>query len=128
MSFALIVVCVRDDAKTAAENASDVMLLGAVLTLCKFSLLVRQLNHSNLSFKAIDNAPNQLYQKMGICPEQTISKSVKANILDLMARKSHPVHEEKIDMICTAMDAVVHEAEKVSATKGRQCLVRQNGA
>ena len=51
-----ILVCSMDDGKTAAETASDEMVMGVVWSLCEFSLLVSQQNHSDLSLKALDDA------------------------------------------------------------------------
>jgi hypothetical protein len=51
----------KDDGKTAAETASDEIVMGAVQVLCEFSLLVRQQNHSDLSLKALDDALKQFY-------------------------------------------------------------------
>ena len=51
-----ILDCSKDDRKTAAENWSDKMVLGAVSASCEFSLLVSQQNHSDLSLKALDDA------------------------------------------------------------------------
>jgi hypothetical protein len=45
-----------DDRKTATETASDEMVMGALWTLCEFSLLVSQQNHSDLSLKALNDA------------------------------------------------------------------------
>jgi len=42
--------------KTGAEIASAEMVMGAVRALCKFSLLVSQQNHSELSLTEKDNA------------------------------------------------------------------------
>jgi len=57
--------CSKDDGKTAAETASDGMVMGAVRALCEFSLLVSQQNHSDLSLTAQDNALKQFYKKKG---------------------------------------------------------------
>jgi len=51
----------QDDRKTAAANASNGMVMGAVLLLCEFSQLVNQLNHTNLSLTALDNAQKLFY-------------------------------------------------------------------
>jgi hypothetical protein len=48
--------CYKDDGKTVAENTSDEMVMGPVQALCEFSLPVSQQNHSDLFFKARDNA------------------------------------------------------------------------
>jgi hypothetical protein len=85
-----------------------------VLTFCEFSVLAGQLNPPNLCLKALDDEQKLFYQLKGICQEQTISKSVNPIIDELLARESHPVHKEKIQMICTAMVPVVYGAEKVS--------------
>jgi hypothetical protein len=45
----------KDDRKTAAENAYEEMVMRAVRVLCKFSLLVSQQNHSDLSLTALDD-------------------------------------------------------------------------
>jgi len=55
--------CSQDARKTAAETASDEMLMGAVWALCEFSLLVSQQNHSNLSFTALDDELEPFYEK-----------------------------------------------------------------
>jgi hypothetical protein len=47
--------CSKDDRKTAAENASEEMVMRAVQVLCKFSLLVSQQTHSDLSLTALDD-------------------------------------------------------------------------
>jgi hypothetical protein len=52
--------------KTAAETASDEMVMGAVWALCEFSLLVSQQNHSNLSLTALGNALKRLYKIMSV--------------------------------------------------------------
>jgi len=50
--------------KTAAETASDEMVMGAVRALCEFSLLVSQQNHSDLSLTGLDNALERFHKKM----------------------------------------------------------------
>jgi hypothetical protein len=89
VNCAPILDCSKDDGKTAAEKASDEMVMGAVRALCEFSLLVSQQNHSDLSLKALDNALKQFYQKNGIFPEQKMSKSAKAKVDYLLATESH---------------------------------------
>jgi hypothetical protein len=61
-----ILDCFKDDGNTAAVNASDEMVMGAVLASCEFSLLVSQQNHSDLSLTALDNALKQFYPEEGI--------------------------------------------------------------
>jgi hypothetical protein len=51
-----ILDCAKDDGKTAAENASEEMVMGAVRALFEFSFLISQQNHSDLSLAAQDNA------------------------------------------------------------------------
>jgi len=58
-----ILDCSQDTRKTAAETASDEMVMGAVWALCEFSLLVSQQNHSNLSLAALDDALKRCYKK-----------------------------------------------------------------
>jgi hypothetical protein len=58
VNCAPILLCSKDDGKTAAETASDEMVIGAVWVLSEFSLLVGEQNHSNPSLKAPDNALN----------------------------------------------------------------------
>jgi hypothetical protein len=60
---ASILICSKDDGKTAVETASVEMVLGAVWALCEISLLVSQQNHSDLSLKALDDALKLFYQK-----------------------------------------------------------------
>jgi len=63
VNCAPILVCSTDDRKTAAETASDEMVMGAVQALCEFSLLVSQQNHSDLSLQALDDTLKRFYQK-----------------------------------------------------------------
>jgi len=123
-----ILVCSKDDGKTAAETASDEMVMGAARALCEFSLLVSQQNHSDLSLNALDIALKQFYQKKGVFREQKMLKSVKAKVDDLLATESHQLHEQMIHKIRAAMEALVYGAEKVSSTKRRQFQVRLNRA
>jgi hypothetical protein len=58
--------------------------------------------------------------------EQIISKSVKAKVDDLLAMESHQSHEQKIIMICAAMEALLYGAEMVWITKYRKFLLRPN--
>ena len=128
VNCAPILVCSTDDRKTAAETASNEMVMGAVRTLCEFSLLVSQQNHSDLSLKALDDALNRLYQKKGIFREQKMSKSAKTKVDNLFAKECNQLHEQRIYKIYAAMEAVVYGAEKVPTTKRRQFQVRLNRA
>jgi len=58
-----ILDCSQDVGKTAAESASDVMVMGAVRAICEFSLLVNQQNQSDLCLAALDDALKQFYKK-----------------------------------------------------------------
>jgi len=126
VNCAPILVCSKDDRKTAAETASDEMVMGAVQALCEFSLLVSQQNHSDLSLKALDGVLKQFYTKKGIVRQQNMSKSAKAKVDDLLARESHLLREQRIHKIRAAMEAVVYGAGKVSTTKHREFQVRLN--
>jgi len=128
VNCAPILVCSKDDRKTAAETASDEMVMGAAQASCEFSLLVGQQNQSDLSFKALHDALKRFYMKKGIFCEQKISKSATAKVDDLLARESHLLREQKIHKIRAAMEAVVYGAEKVSTTKHRQFQVHLNRA
>jgi hypothetical protein len=66
VNCAPILDCSKDDGKTAAENAFNEMVMGAVRALCEFSLLVSQQNHSDLSLTALDDALKRFYQKKSI--------------------------------------------------------------
>jgi len=110
------------------ETVSDEMVMGAVRALREFSLLVSQQNHSDLSLEALDDAPKRFYKKKGAFRDQTISKSAKAKVDDLLAKESHLLSEQKIHKIRAALEAVVYGAEKVSTTKRRQFQVRLNRA
>jgi len=121
-------VCSTENEKTAAETASDEMVMRAVRALCEFSLLVSQQSHSDLSLKALDDALKRFYQRRCIFQDQKMSKSAKAQVDDLSARESHELCEQKIHMIRAAREAVVYGAEKVSSTKRRQFQVRLNRA
>jgi len=128
VNCAPIRVCSKVDGKTAAETASDEMVMGAVRALCEFSLLVGEQNHSDLSLNALDDAVKWFYQMKGVFEEQKMSKSAKAKVDDLLARESHLFHEQKIHKIRAAMEALVYGAEMVSTTKRRQFQVRLNRA
>ena len=56
VNCAAILDCSNHDGKAATETISDEMIMGAVQTLCEFSLLVSQQNHSDLSLTALDDA------------------------------------------------------------------------
>jgi hypothetical protein len=99
------------------------MVMGAVWALCEFSLLVSQQNHSDLSLNALDDALKQCSQKKGIVREKKLSKSAKAQVDDLLARKFHLLCEQKIHKICAAMEALLYGAEMVSTTKCRRFQV-----
>jgi len=128
VNCAPIRVCSKDDGKTAAETASDEMVMGAVRALCEFSLLVSQQNHSDLSLNALDDVLKRFYQKKGVFREQKMSRSAKAKVDDLLATESHQLREQKIHKIRAAIEALVYGAEKVSSTKRRQFQVRLNRA
>jgi len=72
-----ILDCSKDDGETAAEKASEEIVMGAVWALCEFSLLVSQQNHSDISLKALDDALKRCCQKKGIFRENTMLKSEK---------------------------------------------------
>jgi len=80
VNCAPILDCSKDDGKTAAETASDEMVMGAVRALCEFSLLVSQQNHSDLSLTALDNALKRFHKKKGAIREQKLLKSAKAKV------------------------------------------------
>jgi hypothetical protein len=128
VNCAPILYCPKDDVKTAAENASDEIVMGAVQTLCQFSLLVSQQNHSDLSLKALDDSLTRFYQKTGIFRDQQMSKSAKAKVDDLLATESHQLCKQKIHRIRAAMEALLYGAEKVCITQRRQFHVRLNRA
>jgi hypothetical protein len=128
VNCAPILDCSKVEGKTAAENASDEMVMGAVRALCEFSLLVSQQNHLDLSLTALDDALRRFYLKNGIFQEQKMSKSAKAKVDDMLASESHQLHKQKIYKIQAAMEALVYGAEKVSTPKRRQFQVRLNRA
>jgi len=124
VNCAPILVCSTDDGKTAAETASDEMVMGAEWALCEFSLLVSQQNHSDLSLKELDDALKRFHEKKGIFCKPKMSKSGKAKVDDQLAKASHQLHEQKFHKIRAAMEALVYEAEYVSTTKRRQFQMR----
>ena len=77
MNCAPILVCSKDDRKTAVETASNEIVIGAVWVLCEFSRLVSQQTQSDLSLKALDDALKRLYQKKELFCKQKMSKSAK---------------------------------------------------
>jgi len=76
----------QDAGKTAAETASDEMVMGAVQASCEFSLLVSQQNHSDLSLAAPDDALKGYHKKKGAFRHHKMSKSAKAKVDELLAR------------------------------------------
>jgi len=66
VNCAPILLCSKDDGKTAAERVTDEMVMGAVRAFCEFSLLVSQQIHSDLSLNALDDALKRFYLKKGI--------------------------------------------------------------
>jgi len=123
-----ILDCSKDDGKAAAETASDEMVMGAVRALCESSLLVSQQNHSDLSLTALDDELKQFDKKKCAFREQNMLKSAKASVDDQLAMESHPLREQTIHKIRTAMEVQVYRAEKVTTSKRRQFQVRLNRA
>jgi len=117
VNCAPILDCSQDAGETAAETASDDMVMGAVRALCEFSLLVSQRNHSDLSLAALDDALKHIYNKKGAFRDQKISKSAKAKVDELLARESHHLQEQKIHKIRAAMEVQLYGAEKVTTSK-----------
>ena len=128
VNCAPILVCSKDEGKTAAETASDKMVMGAVRALCEFSLLVSQQNHTDLCLKALDDVLKQFYQKKRIFRERKMSQSAKAKVDDLSETESHQLRKQKIQKICAAMEALVYGVEKVFSTKRWQFQVHLNRA
>ena len=128
LNFAPILDCSNDDRKTAAETASDEMVMGAGWALCEFSLLVSQQNHCDVSLTALDDELRRVYKKKGAIREQKMSKSAMAKLAELFTGESHQLRQQKIHKICAEMEVQVYGAEKVSTTKRRQFQVRLNRA
>jgi len=128
VNCAAILDCSQDAGKTAAETASDEMVMGAVRALCEFSLLPSQRNHSDLSLAALDDAPKWFYRKKVAFRGQKLSKSAKAKVDELLARESHHLREQKIQKVHAAMEVQLYGAEKVTTSKRRQFQVRLNRA
>jgi hypothetical protein len=128
VNCAPILDCSKDGGQTAAENASNEIVMGVVRALCELSLLDSQQNHSDLSLKALNDALKQFDKKKGIFRAQQMSKSAKAKVDDLLAMESHQLQEQKIDMIRATMEALGYGAENVSTTKCRIFQVRLNRA
>jgi hypothetical protein len=116
---ASILHCSQDARKTAAETATNEMVIRALRAICKFFLSVRQQNHSDLSLTALDNAFKQFYKKNGGFRDQKMLKSAKAKVDELLAREFHHVQEQKIQKI--------HAAMKVSCTGLRRLLPQNEG-
>jgi len=98
--------------------------MGAMRASFEFSLVVSQQNHSDQSFKALDDALKTFHQKKGTFREQTMWKSAKAKVYDLVATRSHLLRKQKIHKIRAGMEALVYGAENISSTKCRQFQVR----
>jgi len=116
----------QDPGKTPAENTSYQIIMGAVRSLCQFPVLVSQYTHSDLSLKALDDPPKRVDQTQGVFREQTMLKSAKASVDDLLARESHHLCKHKIDMISAAMEALLYGAERVSTIIHRQFQIHLN--
>jgi len=58
-----MLVCSKDDGKSAVEKASNGVVMGAVWAFWEFTLLVSQQNHSVQSLKALYNALMRFYLK-----------------------------------------------------------------
>jgi len=50
-----------------------------------------------------------------------MSKSARAKVDQLLARESHHLQEQKIHIICAAMEFQLYGVEKVNTSKHRQC-------
>jgi len=123
-----ILDCSRNDSKTAVENASDEMIMGAVPGLCQFCLLVRQQNHSDLSIEELDNALKRYYQTNGIFRDQKMWKSGKAKVDHQFTMESHHLREHEISKIRAAMEPIVCGAEKATTMNCRHVQVHPNRA
>jgi hypothetical protein len=89
--------CSHNAGKSAAERASDEMVMGALWVLwalCAFSLIVSQQNHSDLSLAALDDAVKRFYKKKDAFRDQKMLKSAKAKVDDLLAREFHHLQED----------------------------------
>jgi hypothetical protein len=128
VNCAPILHCSTYYGKTAAQTPTNEMVMGAVWAVCQFCVLVSQQNHFDLSLNALDDALKQFCQQQGIFRDQTMSKSVKATVDDLLATESDQLGEQKILKTHAAMEALVYGAEKVSTTKHRQFQLRLNSA
>jgi len=117
VTCAAILDCSKDDGNMAAETASDDMVMGVERASCELSLLVSQQIHSDLSLTALADALKQYYNEKGAFQEQKMSKSAKAKVDEQFTRKSHHRREQKIHIICTAIEVQVYGAEKVTTTK-----------
>jgi hypothetical protein len=109
--------CSHDTGNTAAEKASDEMLMGAVQTLCEFSLLVSQLNHCDLFLTTLDDVLKQFCKQKGAFQAQKMSKSAKAKVDELLARESLQLRDQKIHEIHCAMEVQLYGAKIVDASK-----------
>ena len=107
---------------------SDEMVLVALRALCKFSVLVSQHNHSDLSLTALDDALKRFYKKRDAFWQLKMSKSAKAKVDGQLARDFHQLREGKIQIICAAMEVQVWGAAKVTTTRRRQFQVCLNRA
>jgi len=128
VNCAPILDCSQDAGITAAETASDEMVMGAVQALCEFSLLVSQQNHSDVSLAALDHTLTRFHKKKGAFREQKMLKSAKAKVDEQLARESHHLREQKIHKISAAMEVQLYGAEKITTSKRRQFQVHLNRA
>ena len=128
LNCAPLLVSSKDDGKTAVETASDEMVMGVFQALYEFFLLVSQQNLSYLSLRALDDTLKRFYLMNGMLRDQKMLKSANAQLSNLLAMGFHQLCKQRTYKICSAIEALVYVAEKVSTTKCRQFQVCMNWA
>jgi len=108
-----LLVCSKDDGKTAEKIAYEEMEMGSVWALCDFSLLVSHQNYSNLSFNELDNELNRFYLKKVIVQEQQMLMSAKTIVDKQVAKSPNKLWEQKIKQIHTALAVLQYRAERL---------------
>jgi len=83
-----ILVYFSNNWKTAAEMASDEIIIDSAQKICDFPLLTCLQSYCDISLTALENVLKLWYQKKSILQEQKISNSLKATVNKQLATES----------------------------------------
>lgn len=109
--------CSNDEVKSAADTACNEMVVRAVGTSHKFSLLASQHNNTYPSCKMEDNGSRKCYMRKSVFPQEIMSTSVNSQVDELFTRDSYQLQDHKIHSIHIAMVVQVYGSEQITTTK-----------